>query len=67
MRKYDNFCASLENLRTIFDYREPYETVVLTGMVRLFEICFEQSLKLMKELLEMHGYAEGAIGSPKLV
>lgn len=67
MRKYDNFCASLENLRAIYDYQEPYETVVLTGMVGLFEICFEQSWKLMKELLEMHGYAEGATGSPKLV
>ena len=67
MRKYDNFCASLENLKEIYNYQEPYETVILTGMVGLFEVCFEQSWKLMKELLEIHGFAEGATGSPKLV
>ena len=67
MRKYDNFCSSLENLREIYNYQEPYENVVLTGMVGLFEVCFEQAWKLMKELLTAHGFAEGATGSPKMI
>ena len=33
----------------------------------LYEICFEQSWKMMKEILEMHGYEEGATGSPKII
>lgn len=64
MKKYDNFCAALANMKEIFRYEEPYDTVVLTGLVGLYEICFEQSWKMMKELLEKHGYAEGATGSP---
>ena len=36
-------------------------------MVGLYEICFEQSWKAMKELLENFGYAEGATGSPRTI
>lgn len=68
MRKYENFCASLSNMKDIYNYKEPYDNVVITtGLVRLFEICFEQSWKMMKEILEMHGYAEEATGSPKII
>ena len=67
MKKYENFCASLKNMKEIFDYEEPYNTVVLTGLVGLYEICFEQSWKMMKEILEIHGYEEGATGSPKII
>lgn len=67
MKKYENFCASLKNMKEIYDYEEPYNTVVLTGLVGLYEICFEQSWKMMKEILEAHGYEEGAIGSPKII
>jgi len=67
MKKYDNFCAALRNLEKIYDYEEPYDTVVLTGLTGLYEICFEQSWKMMKEILEDHGYEEGATGSPKLI
>jgi hypothetical protein len=56
MKKYENFCASLKNMKEIYDYDEPYNTVVLTGLVGLYEICFEQSWKMMKEILEIHGY-----------
>ena len=52
MRKYDNFCLALQNLKDIYKYEEPYDNVVLTGLVGLYEICFEQSWKMMKELLE---------------
>lgn len=67
MKKFDNFCSALDNLKDINLYGEPYENVIMTGMVSLFEICFEQSWKAMKEILENHGYAEGQTGSPKMI
>ena len=67
MKKYENFCASLRNMKEIYNYMEPYDNVVLTGLVGLYEICFEQSWKMMKEILELHGYEEGATGSPKII
>jgi nucleotidyltransferase substrate binding protein (TIGR01987 family) len=54
-------------LKEIYNYEEPYETVILTGLVVLYEICFVQAWKLMKELLERDGYEESATGSPKMI
>lgn len=54
-------------MKDIYQYKEPYDNVVLTGLVGLYEICFEQSWKMMKEVLESHGYEEGATGSPKFI
>ena len=56
MKKFDNFCLALENLNDVYNYDEPYENVVLTGLVALYEICFEQSWKAMKEILEYIGF-----------
>lgn len=67
MKKYENFCAALDNLRAVLDYPKPYDNVVLTGLVGLYEICFEQSWKLMKELLSLSGFEESATGSPRMV
>ena len=67
MKKYENFCAALSNMKEIYNYKEPYDNVILTGLVGLYELCFEQSWKMMKELLENHGYEEGATGSPKII
>lgn len=67
MKKYDNFCRALEHLREIYNYHEPYDNVVLTGLVGLYEICFEQSWKAIKEILEDHGFPESRTGSPKQV
>lgn len=67
MKKYENFCSALQNMKDIYKYEEPYDNVVLTGLVGLYEITFEQSWKMMKELLEIHGYEEGATGSPKII
>lgn len=67
MKKYENFCSALDNMKEMYSYEEPYDTVVLTGLVGLYEICFEQSWKMMKELLEQHGYEEGATDSPKMI
>ena len=67
MKKYENFCDALSNMKEIYNYEEPFDNVVLTGLVGLFEICFEQSWKMMKEILVSHGYAEGAAGSPRFI
>ena len=66
MKKYENFCSALSNMKEIYKYNPPYDTVILTGLVGLFEVCFEQSWKMMKEILESNGYEEGATGSPKI-
>lgn len=65
MKKYDNFCNTLNNLKDIYMYQEPYGNVELTGLVGLFEVCFEQSWKAMKELLEYNGYSDAQTGSPR--
>ena len=67
MKKYENFCAALNNLAVVPRYHEPYDTVTMTGLVGLFEICFEQAWKMIKEILEQHGYEGAATGSPKLI
>ena len=67
MKKYENFKAALNNLKDIYNYEEPYGNVEIAGMVGLYEICFEQSWKAMKEILESQGYAEGATGSPRTI
>ena len=67
MKKYENFCRALANLEDIYNYNEPYDNVVLTGLVGLYEICFEQSWKAMKEILEQHGFSEGKTGSPRQI
>lgn len=67
MKKFENFCNALHNLKDIYEYEEPYGNVVLTGMVGLFEVCFEQAWKAMKEVLESNGFSEGKTGSPKQI
>lgn len=67
MRKYDNFCKALANLKEGVSLEEPYTITVQTGIVGLFEICFEQSWKLMKAVMEEHGLFENKIGSPKAI
>lgn len=67
MRKYENFCAALQNLSEIYEYEEPYNNVILTGLVALYEICFEQSWKAVKEILQENGFAEGQTGSPRQI
>lgn len=67
MKKYDNFCNAFRNLKDIYDYNEPYSNVEMSGLVALYEICFEQAWKAMKEILEQQGFAEERTGSPKIV
>ncbi len=67
MKKVENFTKALINLHDIYMYEEPYDNVVLSGLVALYEICFEQSWKAMKEVLELNGVQEAATGSPKSI
>lgn len=67
MKKYENFCTALKNLKDIYSYEEPYSNVVMTGLVGLYEICFEQSWKAMKEILTLNGVAESQTGSPRQI
>lgn len=67
MKKFENYCAAFENLKEIYDYEEPYGNIVLTGMVGLYEICFEQAWKAMKEILAWNGIPEGQTGSPRQI
>ncbi|MCQ2513983.1 MAG: nucleotidyltransferase substrate binding protein [Ruminococcus sp.] len=67
MKKFDNYYKALDNLKQIENYTEPYDTVTETGLVALFEICFEQSWKAMKEVLEYHGYDDSKTGSPRMI
>ena len=55
MKKFDNFCKALDNLEDIYKYEEPYDNVVLTGLVALYEICFEQSWKAVTKVLSENG------------
>lgn len=65
MKKFDNFCKALENLQEIYAYEAPYSNVILTGLVGLYEICFEQSWKAMKESLYASGTDWLRPGRPK--
>lgn len=67
MKKLENFRKALINLQLAREYEFPYDIVTQTGLVNLFIICFEQSWKAMKEILEQHGYGEGKTGSPKMI
>lgn len=67
MKKFDNFCKALENLQDVYKYEEPYDNVILTGLTALYEICFEQAWKAIKEILEEQGYSESQTGSPRQI
>ncbi len=67
MKKYENFCKALQNLKDIYDYQPPYDNVVTAGLTGLYEICFELAWKAMKELLANQGFEECRSGSPKQI
>ena len=67
MKKYENFCRAYKNLIDSINIEPPYDTVTTTGLVGLFEIAFEQSWKMIKEILEYHGYAGSSTGSPRTI
>lgn len=67
MKKYENFCKAVQNLKDIYDYEPPYDNVVTAGLTGLYEITFEQAWKAMKEILLNHGVEQCQSGSPRQV
>ncbi len=67
MKKFENFCKALNNLEDIYKYEPPYDNVVLTGLVSLYQICFEQAWKAMKETMENEGVNTAVTGSPRSI
>ena len=65
MKKYEYFCKALNNLSENAAIEPPYSVLELTGIVGLFEICFELSWKALREVLLLHGVAEASSGSPR--
>jgi len=67
MKKYENFCKALENLQDVFLYEPPYNSLVVVGSIKLYEICFELAWKAMQEILTNQGFEDCRSGSPKQV
>lgn len=67
MKKFENFCKALNNLQIVRNVEEPYDILTMTGGVALFEICFEQAWKSMKDILTDEGYSSAQTGSPKQI
>lgn len=67
MRKYENFCRALDNLKIVYATKEPLDVLTLIGSVALFQICFEQAWKAAKECLWEEGFSEASTGSPRQV
>ncbi|MGN0599545.1 MAG: HI0074 family nucleotidyltransferase substrate-binding subunit [Oscillospiraceae bacterium] len=67
MKKYENFSRALANLKEGAETKEPYTVVEQVGIAGLFTICFEQSWKLIKEILDNHGRSDERVGSPRAV
>lgn len=66
MKKADNFFKTLANLKLIEGKQPPYDVITLAGMISLYQLCFEQAWKAMKEWLEAEGISE-RLGSPRMV
>lgn len=66
MKKYENFCKALDNLKECEKLSEPYSTVERAGIAALFSVCFEQSWKLIKERLGRSGLMPSA-DSPGMI
>ena len=65
MKKFENFCRALKNLEIGANLPEPLNIAEETGIIALFEICFEQTWKVLKEILEIQGLNPEKIVSPK--
>ena len=67
MKKYENFVKALNNLKEVEKIDEPYSVIGLAAGTSLFQICFEQSWKAIKEIMNENGFSEGKTGSPKQI
>lgn len=62
-QKFDAFAKSLAVLSKAD--LEMTDEIYRMGIIELFEICFEQSWKALREILLLHGVSEAASGSPR--
>lgn len=66
MKKFENFCKAVANLKEGAEI-ENMSMVEEAGLIKLFEICFEQTWKVLKEILEMQGLNPNRIATPKKI
>ncbi len=65
INRYRSFCKSLENLGEARG-RSPQDKFVLSGTAQMFNLSFDLSWKVMKDIIrEFHGVPEYPTGSPR--
>ncbi|RKI40407.1 toxin-antitoxin system antitoxin subunit [bacterium D16-51] len=65
MKRFDSFCRSLENLAKS-RLKNPEDDMVLEATVHRFNLSFDLSWKVMKDILTEHmGVLDFATGSPR--
>ena len=65
INRYRSFCRSLQNLAEAKG-KEPSDRFILSGTVHMFNLAFDLSWKVMKDIItEYHGVLEYATGSPR--
>ena len=65
INRYHSYCRSLENLKDARG-RDPQDKFVLSGTAQMFNLSFDLSWKVMKDIIrEFHGALEYPTGSPR--
>lgn len=65
INRYHSFCRSLDNLSDARG-RDPQDKFILSGTVQMFNLSFDLSWKVMKDIItEFHGVLEYPTGSPR--
>ncbi len=65
INRYHSFCRSLENLSDAV-YEDAENKFVLSGTVQMYNLSFDLSWKVMKDLItSYHGVTDFAAGSPR--
>ena len=65
VKKFDAFAKSLAVLSKAD--LDTTDEIYRMGIIALFEICFDQSWKMMKEILESHSFYPDKIASPRAI
>lgn len=66
-QRFEDFKRAHANLAKYRNTPTEFDILTLTGFVALYEICFEQAWKAMKEALEENGSFESKVESPRMV
>ena len=65
INRYHSLCKSLSNLADA-EGRDPGDKFVLSGTAQMFNLSFDLSWKVMKDIItEYHGVLEYPTGSPR--